>query len=69
MYFAAGSVLPNSPLEIIYFTPLCTFFLYNIFVNFLSAAVRGDFVCLLPFGRQLFYCEFYVFSYIKHVEI
>lgn len=61
MYFAAGSVLPNSPLEIIYFTPFCTFFLYNIFVNFLSAAVRGDFVCLLPLGGNFFIVNFTYF--------
>ncbi len=39
MYFAAGSVLPNSPLEIIYFHYSALFF--NIFVIFLSVAVRA----------------------------
>lgn len=67
MYFAAGSVLPNSPLEIIYFHYSALFFQY--FCDFSVSCSSCDFVCLPSFGRQLLYREFYVFSYTKHIEI
>lgn len=66
MYFAAGSVLPNSPLEIIYFTPLCTFFLYNIFVSFLSAAVLWRFCLFAAVWAATFFIVNFTYFHIPN---